>query len=364
MASCLPNPVFVFRFGAMIFLVSLFAANALAQQEGIGPVAAAHEASDPDSGDESRERSEAPRFDWLEFGGQFRTRFETRNHTSTAGQLDDGYLLTRVRAHLGIRPAQGFRLFLEVQDSQAGGLRADPDPPFFENRIDIRQAFAELRRSRAQGWGARIGRQELNFGEQRLIGALNWGNTARSFDVARIYYENETFRIDAFAGSVVRIERTRFDRRADGDTLYGSYLTMPQLAPGTGWELYVLQRSRAQIANEQGTIGDSNRTSIGTRVDTSLAESTRLGVEVVGQFGNAAGDAIRAAAAHVRLSHTLSRTPASPTLLVEYNFASGDDEQSDGRVGTFDQLFPTNHNKYGIADLIGWRNIRNLRLGF
>ena len=31
------------------------------------------------------------------------------------------------------------------------------------------------------------------------------------------------------------------------------------------------------------------------------------------------------------------------------------------RSGTFDQLYATNHDKFGHADLFGWRNIHNLR---
>jgi hypothetical protein len=42
-------------------------------------------------------------------------------------------------------------------------------------------------------------------------------------------------------------------------------------------------------------------------------------------------------------------------LLGEYNFASGDSDPRDGRVGTFDQLYPT--AKYATADTVGWRNV-------
>lgn len=50
-------------------------------------------------------------------------------------------------------------------------------------------------------------------------------------------------------------------------------------------------------------------------------------------------------------------------LAGEYNFASGDSDPADGRRGTFDQLYPTGHEKYGLADQVGWRNIHHLRAG-
>ena len=36
---------------------------------------------------------------------------------------------------------------------------------------------------------------------------------------------------------------------------------------------------------------------------------------------------------------------------------------TDGARGTFDQLYPTGHDKLGLADQVGWRNIRHARAG-
>ena len=57
------------------------------------------------------------------------------------------------------------------------------------------------------------------------------------------------------------------------------------------------------------------------------------------------------------------RVVASPRVWVEYNQASGDEDGEDDTVQWFDDLFPTAHLYYGYADLVGLRNIRNLRLG-
>ena len=46
-----------------------------------------------------------------------------------------------------------------------------------------------------------------------------------------------------------------------------------------------------------------------------------------------------------------------------YAFASGDANPADGRVETFDQLFPTNHSKHGFIDQVGWRNMHDLHVG-
>lgn len=33
----------------------------------------------------------------------------------------------------------------------------------------------------------------------------------------------------------------------------------------------------------------------------------------------------------------------------------------DGRIGTFDQLYPNSHGVLGLVDLLGWRNLRQVR---
>ena len=54
---------------------------------------------------------------------------------------------------------------------------------------------------------------------------------------------------------------------------------------------------------------------------------------------------------------------AAPKVTSEYNFATGDDVANDGKRQTFDQLYPTGHDKLGLADQVGWRNIHHLREG-
>lgn len=301
--------------------------------------------------------------EWLSVGGEIRLRWEGRRHAGFRSGNDDGYLLTRFRFHLDVHPGEWFRVYVEGQDAQALGLAGGPDPPVFQDTFDLRQAYIDLFHRQKRGLGLRLGRQELIFGEERLIGAFNWGNTARTFDAVRVYYDTKAIRLDAFAAAVVRIQDERFNRTAKGDNLYGVYAAFPRWIPRGRWEVYTLWRAQSQTVNERGERGDADRVTFGTRLVGKLPHNFDYGVELAGQAGDVAGDRARAWAAHLQLGYTLARVRLKPRFLAEYNFASGDDDPNDGKVGTFDQLFPTNHNKYGIADLVGWRNIHNLRLG-
>ena len=54
--------------------------------------------------------------------------------------------------------------------------------------------------------------------------------------------------------------------------------------------------------------------------------------------------------------------PLKPLLKVEYAFATGDNNSTDGRSREFHNLFPTNHLHYGSADREGLRNLHNFRV--
>src|SRR5207248_1043059 len=60
---------------------------------------------------------------------------------------------------------------------------------------------------------------------------------------------------------------------------------------------------------------------------------------------------------------TLAKPVAKPRVFAEYNFATGDGNTTDHRRGAFDQLYPTPHDKTGLADQVGWKNIHDARAG-
>jgi hypothetical protein len=222
-------------------------------------------------------------------------------------------------------------------------------------------AFADLGAPTSRAT-VRIGRQELAFGEQRLVGHVSWLNAARTFDGVRATVRTRAFSVDTFATSVVRILDGAFDKSGNGNRFAGAYATAPHLIPGSAVEPYVFWRADRNVANESGAPGDLGLTTAGARVTGKLPAAFEYDVDMALQTGSAGADEISAWAGHYRI-----RTPAfahSARFIGEYNYASGDADPADGNRGTFDQLYPTGHDKYGLADQVGWRNIRHVRAGF
>jgi hypothetical protein len=73
------------------------------------------------------------------------------------------------------------------------------------------------------------------------------------------------------------------------------------------------------------------------------------------QRGSIGTDNVRAWAGHWIVGYTFPSL-WKPRTFVEYNYASGDNNLHDVTRGMFDQLYPTGHDKFGLADQVGWRN--------
>jgi hypothetical protein len=54
---------------------------------------------------------------------------------------------------------------------------------------------------------------------------------------------------------------------------------------------------------------------------------------------------------------------AAPRIFLETNYASGTRNPSGHTWSTFDQLYPSNHDKLGFADQFGRKNIQQVRAG-
>jgi hypothetical protein len=298
--------------------------------------------------------------DWLRLGLEHRGRLEGPMNASFDRTRDDAYWLNRFRLDVGVKASPLLSFQAQVQDAQVFGRNAKPDAPPFEDTFDLRVAYAEIGTTGQRPVTLRAGRQELTFGEQRLVGHLGWANTARTFDAARVTLARRAYRLDGFVSSVVAIREGEFNRSAQGEALHGVYGAFPTLVAKAVIESYVLVRNVESLLSETGPRGDLTSATIGTRVVGKLPWRLDYNTDLAIQRGSLAADDVRAWAGHWVLGQTIS-AKSSVRVFGEYNYASGDRSGTDGRRGTFDQLYPTGHDKYGLADQIGWRNVHHAR---
>ena len=299
---------------------------------------------------------------WLRVRAEQRSRFEGFDGGGFVSGRDDDYYLNRLRFNATVQPSASFSFTAQVQDARVADKSVGPTGAPFRDQLDLRMAYADIGSARARV-ATRVGRQELAFGDQRLVGHVSWLNTGRTFDGARVTYRSTPFQLDVFGSSVVAIDDESFNESDfDASQFYGAYGALGTLVPKAVVEPYVFYRISRDVRSELGAMADLQAATIGVRWVGGLPAGFDYNTEMAFQTGSLGQDDVRAWAGHWQLRKTLSARRGLRAI-GEYNFASGDASPTDGTRGTFDQLYPTGHDKYGLADQVGWKNINHVRAG-
>ena len=107
---------------------------------------------------------------WVRLTGEVRLREEGFLGNRFTDGNDDLYLLQRVRLGVEVRPTSWMAAYAQAQDARVSFTdRVAPAPPF-QDSVDLRQAYLQFG-GEAHPLNLRVGRQELAFGEERLVGA-------------------------------------------------------------------------------------------------------------------------------------------------------------------------------------------------
>jgi hypothetical protein len=298
---------------------------------------------------------------WLRVRGEFRERAEGVDNLGFVGSADDLYYLSRVRLNATASSTHASGT-VQFQDARVARKTIGTTAAPFAAPFDLRMAYADLGSARGP-IAARVGRQELAYGDQRLVGHSSWTNAARTFDAVRVRFNTPIARVDVFGASVVRSLDGEFDKSGAGNRFAGTYVTLATLLPRGTVEPYVLWRRDKGQRAESGSIGSLTELTTGVRLAGALPSRLDYNVEMALQTGSLASDSIDAWAGHWQIRESFAGTLAAH-ISGEYNNASGDADPADRTRGTFDQLYASGHDKHGLADQVGWRNIHDLRMGF
>lgn len=306
----------------------------------------------------------------LVFDVQEKMRFESRENNfdfndSVDSLTDDSWILNRFRVGMKWTPTPFMNIYIQGQDTREwdsdrpnviGAMGAEGDDPF-----DVRQAYIELGNAKS-GWSGKIGRQIFLYGDERLVGPLEWANQGRTFDAVRLRYASEKWWVEAFASSVVKFDDDAinqsdwFDDAMRDQTFSGLYFSTTAIGKQTT-DFYVFH------LNEDAAAGDTSFFTLGTRMKSTAGAygPWDYETEMAFQSGDVRGKDLTAFAGHWGVGYTFDHA-WKPRLALEYNYGSGDDNAADGDVDTFQNLFPTNHKFYGYMDVFSWQNLHNVAI--
>src|SRR5215472_3781352 len=294
-------------------------------------------------------------FDNFDLGGQFRPRYVYQTYFAVPGagptavdfrantpENENDFLLLRTRVHAGYSPTDWLSVFGEGQNSSSTGDKRNPNPQS-DGPFDLHQGYVQLGGIENMPLSLKVGRQELSYGDERLIGPFDWHNVGRSFDAAKLRYEHTNFWIDAFTGRVVIPNDNEFDQPNWHDWFSGVYSSTRSLVPKTELQLYFLaDNANGESPRTVTTYGRGNSPrdiyTVGSRLQTLPGQLSGwdLSGEFAGQFGNfeyapgtpgvVNGQRLNhlAYATHVEGGYTLAKTDFTPRFALGFDYASGD----------------------------------------
>ncbi|MCW5983286.1 MAG: alginate export family protein [Bryobacteraceae bacterium] len=292
---------------------------------------------------------------WLKAGGEYRSRFQPSRGLDFQPGANENCWMTRLRLDLGIEARSWLRFQVQAQDAHAPGWRGDIDAA--ADALDFRQAFVEVGRAEGYGWRFRLGRQELSFGDERLVGADSyWDPIGRAFDAARLTWSRPGMRVEGFTALAVNSRYRRPNRASTDRRLFGATVTFQPDPGGVAVAPFLLWKSDSHLADG----GHLDVYTYGLRSVGPLAGGADYNVEMAAQRGSRQSRPIAAWAGHWEIGYSLPRGAGDDRVTFEYNFGSGDSDPADSRYGAFDDLYPGTYPYFGVADPFRWINIRTL----
>lgn len=286
-----------------------------------------------------------------------------------------------------------------TETANAPGLKAGDGEQENNYDLSLHQGYIFVGNHKEFPVSAKIGRQELVYGDQRQVGNFLWNNNARSFDAGKVRYQNAFGGVDLFTGSVVYHDNRNFDKsHYDSEQFSGAYFNLTKL-PGITQkqivETYIYSRNvdRDSLTEDWSGVSAPFRQpyvqdlyTVGLRVKSkpNAYGNWDYTAEAMHQFGtinnrNANGTAVLpinsptvlnnapeldqdAYAAIAQLGYTWSDLAWQPRLSLTYSYASGDKNANDTTSNTFQNQFATTHFFYGYMDLNSLQNLHDLRL--
>jgi hypothetical protein len=267
-------------------------------------------------------------------GGQVRPRLEHQS-ADPGKSASDPFTSLRTRIHLQAGFGPQLRAFAQLQDVRGWGTVPAAFPNAGDGRTELHQAYLEAGRWDGDRFALRAGRQEVGFGGERLVGAVDWTQQARALDGLRTRARLGSNLIDLFG---FRVDDRAASVPRDG-ALLGAYATLGA-GRARAVDLYGLYNHTGDgMETDQGTVGARF---VGTG-------SVPYRAEAAYQFGERGGREVSAFLIGGRVGTALAGGRLGLTLW--YDYLSGSATPAEAKVRVFDTILATNHKYYGYADL-------------
>jgi hypothetical protein len=312
--------------------------------------------------------------DRFELSGVQRTRYETLDPTFRRGLgPSDHVLALRTSLNFDVN-LEKLELFAEIMDSRAELNDAESYVnTTVVNALEPIQAYVAWRSDGVFQDGGesvlRAGRMTIDLGKRRLLARNGYRNTVDSFlgvdwawhgkdgRSARAFYFVPMRPLPSDLDALLDNE-FELDRATRSGGLLGLYYQLPPLAEGSVLEAYVLDYR----VNPADATAAADLLTTGIRAYRPAARDRwSYEAEAVLQTGESGGTLAgvtrpdlehSAHFLHLEAGYTFD-VPSAPTLVVQYDLASGDEDPADATIERFNTLFGDRRFDTGPTGIYG-----------
>ena len=302
---------------------------------------------------------------WIDLQAEERFRNEAYDNSSFKAKVDDSYVLNRFRFQVNLHTPSWFRVTAQVQDARSGFQNPPIGPPNTV-RWDLKLAYAEVGAPDKHWFSLRVGRQLINY-NNTILSNSEWRNQARSYDAAVLNLNAKREHLGIFAASAVVPQAYGVSPHQEGNNIYGAYGRIDDLLPHSNLDPFFLWRVQpAEVVEPAAakTTGHENEKAEGVRFKGQSHTSFDYSGEVILENGKVGAEPIRAWATQGGVAYQFLNVAAKPRVFTQYDYASGNSNPAlNAEHSTFDTIYPTAHDRFGISDLFGAQNIESVRVG-
>ncbi|MBB4108156.1 alginate export family protein [Pedobacter zeae] len=296
---------------------------------------------------------------YFTFGGEVREEFGGKINEDWVKDQGFNYsILQRYALYADLNIGERLRVFAQLNSALESGSKYGP-APVDEDQLAVQNLFAEYRmiNQPENKLALRVGRQEINYGSGRLI-SVREGTTVRLyFTGAKVMYSSPKFSIDAFVLESDEVNFGIFDNRPSHQAnLWGAYsnLIIPK---GGNFDFYYLGIRRDQARFEEG-IEKELRHTLAMRYWKG-GGGFIYNIEAAYQLGKFGPGNIDAWTTAIELGYVFDDLRFKPSVNLRNDYISGDQKVGDGKLQTFNPLFPRG-GYFGFNPLIGPSNLIDL----
>lgn len=293
----------------------------------------------------------------VSLGGEIREQFqyyENQNFGDVSTTITNSNAVQiwhRAMVHANVELGSKVRLFAQI----GSNFRfANPDPlvaQIDENQLSIHQAFIDYKFH--SKWLARVGRQEMYYGNHRLFTFREGPNNRLTFDAAKIVYQSNKRKYDLFIMAPVIAKKGVFDDSSFNEVVIGLHITEKIITNYLIMDSYTLSYNTDNRSYNYMKDHERRETS-GIRLYSSN-NTLNYEIEANYQKGKFNDLKIEAYSLNADINYNIKH---NLILGVGANYTSGDKNPSDNKLNTYNSMF--SKPPFGLVAPIGLSNIVNI----